>query len=108
MKNKQKDYKKLVYILDKVITFLQPLQQSEELQAVNETLQEIKDILYDYPRQAEQLRLLMEKYEKEVPAIVREKDFFQCPSCNGRTGRRHSHCHKCGKKLGWGRERKRK
>lgn len=102
MKNEKKDYQKLVYILDEVASFLQPREDAENGQVVKDTFKEIQDVLYDYPQQAEQLRLLMEKYETEVP-VIRGKGFFQCPSCNGRTGRRHSYCHKCGKKLGWGR-----
>lgn len=102
MRNRKKDYQKLVSILDKAAAFLQPREDAEDVQVVKAAFKEIQDILYDYPQQAEQLRLLMEKYETEVPVTIRGIDFYQCPACNGRTGRRHSHCHKCGKKLGWG------
>lgn len=66
-------------------------------------LQEAMDIIHDYEAMAKHNREMTEKYEKEQPVIKRGMDFYQCPACGKRTGRNHSHCHWCGKKLGWNR-----
>ncbi|UWD53100.1 MAG: uncharacterized protein family UPF0547 [Bacteriophage sp.] len=40
---------------------------------------------------------------EEAPVIKRGMDFYCCPACEKRTSRNHTHCHWCGKKLGWSR-----
>lgn len=74
--------------------------QAEKLEAA---LIQAMDIIYDYQNMADEHNRMMEKYEREVPVIKRGMDFYQCPACGKRTSRNHTHCHWCGKKLGWGR-----
>lgn len=68
-----------------------------------DVLQEAADIIADYEAMAKHNREMIEKYEKEQPVIKRGMDFYQCPACGKRTSRNHTHCHWCGKKLGWDR-----
>ena len=52
---------------------------------------------------ADEHKRMVEKYETEAPVIKRGMDFYCCPACGKRTSRNHTHCHWCGKKLGWDR-----
>ena len=62
-------------------------------------LEEIKDILHDYDQQAAQLQAMIQKYE-QADRPVRNGDIYTCPECGHRVNPRHTHCHRCGKKLG--------
>lgn len=57
----------------------------------------------DYQSMADEHKRMVEKYETEAPVIKRGMDFYCCPACGKRTSRNHTHCHWCGKKLGWSR-----
>lgn len=68
-----------------------------------EALEEMKDILHDYDRQAAQLQAMIRKYEQAERPIRKGAELYLCPLCNHRVNPRHSHCHWCGKKIGrWG------
>lgn len=62
----------------------------------------VLDTLQDYRSLAKQYQALHKKYE--TPARPIHKDsVWHCPACNSRVNMNHTHCHRCGKKLGWGR-----
>ena len=49
---------------------------------------------------AKQYQTLHRKYE--APGKPTHKDgVWHCPACNSRVQINHSHCHRCGKKIGW-------
>ena len=73
----------------------------ELAEKVEEALTQAMDIIYDYQSMADEHKRMVEKYETEAPVIKRGMDFYCCPACGKRTSRYHSHCHWCGKKLGW-------
>lgn len=64
-----------------------------------EALTEACDIIHDYEAAVEQANDLIRKYETPLKAIKRAPDFYQCPACNKRTSRGHTHCHWCGQLL---------
>ena len=70
---------------------------------IEEALTQAMDIVYDYQSMADEHKRMVEKYETEAPVIKRGMDFYCCPACEKRTSRNHTHCHWCGKKLGWSR-----
>ncbi len=78
-------------------------QKVEMAEKIEEALTQAMDIIYDYQSMVDEHKRMIEKYETETPAIHRGMDVYQCPACGKRTSRNHTHCHWCGKKLGWGR-----
>ena len=73
----------------------------EMAERIEEALTQAMDIVYDYQSMADEHKRMVEKYETEAPVIKRGMDFYCCPACGKRTSRNHTHCHWCGKKLGW-------
>lgn len=58
------------------------------------------DFLQDYNSLAKQYQALHRKYE--TPGKPTHKDgVWHCPACNCRVQINHSHCRRCGKKIGW-------
>lgn len=68
---------------------------SEDVKAI----EEVKDILHDYDRQAAEIRRMVEKYETPLHALRKGDDLYVCPLCNRRIQPRHNHCHWCGRML---------
>lgn len=65
-------------------------------------LDAVLDLLTDYRSLAKQYQTMRRKYE--APAKPTHKDgVWHCPGCNGRVQINHTHCHRCGQKLGWSR-----
>ena len=62
-------------------------------------LEEIRDVLIDYDRLAEQARGLLEKYENASPPRLHQDGSYRCPECGNSVYRIDSYCHWCGKKL---------
>ena len=57
------------------------------------------DFLQDYNSLAKQYQTIHRKYE--APGKPTHKDgVWHCPACN-RVQINHTHCHRCGKKIGW-------
>lgn len=75
--------------------------EAEMAERIEEALTQAMDIVYDYQSMADEHKRMVEKYETEAPVIKRGMDFYCCPACGKRTSRNHTHCHWCGKKLGW-------
>lgn len=67
-----------------------------------DSLDSVLDILDDYRKLAKQYKVLYQKYETRCKPI-HEDGVWHCPACNGRVRINNAHCHRCGKKLGWGR-----
>ena len=60
----------------------------------------VLDILQDYRTLAKQYQNLHRKFE--IPGKPIHKDgVWHCPACNSRVSPNHTHCHRCGKKMGW-------
>ena len=94
---KEKDPGAFTFLLEQGITesnALYTLQFPEELRTP--TL----DFLQDYNSMAKQYQTLHRKYE--APGKPTHKDgVWHCPACNSRVQINHSHCHRCGNRLGW-------
>lgn len=43
----------------------------------------------------------IEKYQTNAKPIQKTMTLYLCPSCHRRVKKNQSHCHRCGKKLGW-------
>ena len=62
-------------------------------------IEEIRDILIDYDRLAEQASGMIQKYEHASPAQLHQDGTYKCPACGQSVYRMDSYCHWCGKKL---------
>lgn len=107
MSKPTKDYQQIIKQLENLQSHCSSMAAQKDAEEVwrNDTdaLQEAIDIIADYEKATAQTVEMIRKYETETPAIHRGMDFYQCPACGKRTSRNHTHCHWCGKKLGWGR-----
>ena len=63
-------------------------------------LQEAMDIISDYEKVVAELNRLLQHYETEAKPINRS-GVYCCPECGRRVQFNHSHCHYCGKRIGW-------
>ena len=63
-------------------------------------LQEAMDIISDYEKVVSELNRLLQHYETEAKSINRNGAYC-CPECGRRVQFNHSHCHYCGKRIGW-------
>ena len=63
--------------------------------------EELESTLQDYHDLAQQYGDMLTKFCYEAKPIKRN-GVWCCPECGKRTSYNHSHCHWCGKKLGWG------
>lgn len=57
--------------------------------------------LTDYNDLAQQHGEMLKKYSQEVKPEY-QNGVWCCPDCGSRIHYHHSHCHRCGKKIGWG------
>ncbi len=76
-----------------------------------ETLQsnaaeELESTLQDYHDLAQQYGDVLTKYCYEEKPVMKN-GVWLCPACGRRVQHNHSHCHWCGKKMGWDGFRKR-
>ena len=62
-------------------------------------IDELRDVLIDYDKLAEQARRLLEKYERASPARLHQDGSYRCPACGQSVYKMDSNCHWCGKKL---------
>lgn len=79
------------------------LLESRSIMNVNgnpKALEETLDILHDYELQSEQIRKDCEHFHTETKPDMRN-GVWLCPSCGRRVQHNNTHCHWCGKKLGW-------
>lgn len=66
-----------------------------------DNLAEAIDIIYDYEKISPKYGEMTVHFE--VPQKpVRRSGVWCCPSCGKRVNYHHTHCHWCGKKMGWG------
>ncbi len=65
-----------------------------------EALEEVLDILHDYELQTEQIRKDCDHFHTETRPYIRN-GVWLCPKCGKRVQYNHTHCHWCGKKMGW-------
>ena len=65
-----------------------------------EAIEEALNILHDYELQAEQVKKDNEQFHVAAKP-VRKNDIWLCPKCHKRVQIRYTHCHWCGKKMGW-------
>lgn len=63
--------------------------------------QALKDLIFDYNLAVKQNNENHRKFEIAAKPVKRD-NVWHCPECNHRVAPRHSFCHWCGKKLGWG------
>ena len=62
--------------------------------------EELESSLQDYHDLAQQYSDLMTKFYYEAKP-VRKNGVWVCPDCGKRIQYKHSHCHWCGKRVGW-------
>lgn len=67
----------------------------------SETLQEAIDIISDYEKTVAGLNRMVKHYETPEKARRIEAGVYVCPACGKRVSYNHSHCHWCGKSIGW-------
>lgn len=66
-----------------------------------DTITEAMDILADYEKIADQNGKMIVHFQKEEKPILSKNGVWCCPSCGKRVNYHHTHCHWCGKKMGW-------
>ncbi len=60
----------------------------------------VLDVLHDYQSLVKQYRNMHSKYElQDKPK--HKNGVWLCPACSGRVQSYHSHCPRCGKRIGW-------
>ncbi len=62
-------------------------------------IDELRDILIDYDRLADEATRMIQKYEQATPARIHEDGTISCPACGQPVHRMDSNCHWCGKRL---------
>ena len=65
-----------------------------------EKLQEMESTLQDYHDLAKQYSDMLSRFSYEDKP-VKKNGVWLCPSCHRRVTMHHTHCHWCGKKMGW-------
>ena len=63
-------------------------------------LQEAMDIISDYEKVVADSNRLLQRYETAAKPMIKS-GVCCCPECGRRVQYNHSHCHYCGKRLGW-------
>lgn len=64
--------------------------------------EELESALQDYHDLAQQHSEMLKKFCYDAKPI-RKNGVWVCPDCNRRIQYNHSHCHYCGRKVGWDR-----
>lgn len=64
--------------------------------------EELESALQDYHDLAQQYSDMLKKFCYDAKPI-RKNGVWVCPDCNRRIQYNHSHCHYCGRKVGWDR-----
>ena len=64
------------------------------------TLYEAMDIISDYEKVAPEAARMSQHYET-VAKPIHKSGVWVCPACGKKIPTNHSHCHWCGKKVGW-------
>lgn len=59
----------------------------------------VRDLIFDYDGLGKQCKELTRKF-CTASAPTHKDGVWHCPECNARTSFNHTHCHRCGKKLG--------
>ena len=65
-------------------------------------LQEAIDIISDYEKVVSESNRMIRHYETKDKPVNRGSGIWCCPECGRRVNYNHSHCHWCGKRIGWG------
>ena len=63
--------------------------------------EELESVLQDYKDLSQQHSDMIAKFCYEDKPI-RRSGVWCCPACGKRVNYHHTHCHWCGKKMGWG------
>lgn len=101
-------YEKLIKDLDSLKDYCEEMSKNEPHASWKKDipmLQEAMDIIGDYERMAECSNRMIQHYETKAQP-VRKNGLLCCPVCGKKVPFNHSHCHWCGKKIGWGDARK--
>ena len=70
------------------------------------TVEGLADVLQDYNALAKEYRTLVERFRMPEKPVYKGDGIWVCPMCDARIQPKHSHCHKCGKHLGWNKRKK--
>lgn len=79
--------------------------ESESWKMAVVAVEEMQDVLYDYGLLAEQLSIMIKKYETEHEPIF-ASGVYVCPECHHRVRNYNTHCVHCGAMIGWIRNRR--
>ena len=109
MSKATKDYQKIIDDLDRFKCHCEEMARCDSINTTSWkedvcALQESMDIISDYEKVIENSNRMMQHYETKAKPVRRD-GVWCCPECGKRTSYNHSHCHWCGKKLGWEQER---
>lgn len=72
----------------------------EKAEKIEQALAVAMDIIYDYEQATNDMTRMMQKYCRSAKP-VRRSGVWCCPACGKRVNYHHTHCHWCGKKMGW-------
>ena len=103
MSKASKEYQKLINDLDSLRDYCKEMAREQPNGSWRndiESLQEAMDIISDYEKVVSDSNRLIQHYETEARPINRS-GVWCCPECGRRVQYNHSHCHYCGKRMGW-------
>lgn len=64
-----------------------------------DAIDEVLDILEDYDKQAEQIRMLTKRHATPIHALKKGDGVYVCPVCNHYVTLRSNYCQRCGQML---------
>ncbi len=64
-----------------------------------DAIDEVLDILEDYDKQAEQIRMLTKRHATPIHALKKGDGVYVCPACNHYVTLRSNYCQRCGQML---------
>lgn len=97
------DYQKLIGDLDSLKDYCSEMAREQPHASWKKdiaTLQEAMDIISDYEKVAPEVGRMSQHYEK-ADKPIHKSGVWVCPACGKKIPYHHSHCHWCGKKVGW-------
>lgn len=75
-------------------------EKAEMARDVEGAIKQAMDIIHDYNLSAKVLAQMQRKY-CQANKPIRKNGVWCCPDCGRRVAFNHTHCHWCGKKMGW-------
>ena len=103
MSNASNEYQKLIGDLESIRDYCMEMAREQPHGSWKndiESLQEAMDIISDYEKVVADSNRLIHRYETAAKPMIKS-GVCCCPECGRRVQYNHSHCHYCGKRIGW-------